>query len=136
MFGTHPFTSWTEMGNGQSANNTWSGTAPAPSIYGALPYPSDHGSFSTFFFTSFNPDLLNCTVVGSQAQVYYRIVTDNHMPGYTVIKNAEGKNVTLLEWQSHPMIEVRGLLTKQYVKTWLGLSPDRRLEIPLRLHQN
>ncbi|KAH9478614.1 hypothetical protein JR316_0009071 [Psilocybe cubensis] len=125
MYFNHPFGSWGEMGNGQSASSTWNGAAPTPSIYGALPYPNDSSAFQTFYFTNFSPDILNCTVIGPQAQVYYRIVTDNQMPGYTVVKNSEGKNVSLIEWQSHPMIEVRGLLTKQYVRAWLALTADK-----------
>jgi len=117
----HPFGSWGEQSQGQS----WSGSP----VYGALPYPSEASNFTTFYFTSFNPNVLNCTIVGPQAQVSHRIVTDNHMPGYTVIKNAEGKNVSLIEWQAHPMIEIRGLLTKQHVKSWLGLTQDRRCAI-------
>ncbi|KAF8962579.1 hypothetical protein BDZ97DRAFT_2021739 [Flammula alnicola] len=111
----HPFGSWSEAGQ-------------APSIFGALPYPTDpeYSNLVTFYFTSFSPNILNCTVIGPQARVYYRIVTDNQMPGYTVIKNAEGKNVSLIEWQAHPMIEVRGLLSKQHVRTWLGLTADKR----------
>ncbi|KDR80189.1 hypothetical protein GALMADRAFT_62694 [Galerina marginata CBS 339.88] len=125
MYFTNPFESWSEGGQGQSAHQVWSGSHPPPSVFGALPYPSDASAFTTFYFTSFNPNILNCTVVGPQAQVYYRIVTDNHMPGYTVLKNAEGKNVSLIEWQTHPMIEIRGLLTKQHVRTWLGLTSDK-----------
>ena len=125
----HPFNSWSEAGNGQSVSNAWNGAAQPPSVFGALPYPSDpnYSSMISFYFTSFNPNILNCSVVGPRAQTYYRIVTDNEMPGYTVIKNAEGRNVSLVEWQTHPMIEVRGILSKQHVRTWLGLTNDRRL---------
>ncbi|KIM46773.1 hypothetical protein M413DRAFT_63589 [Hebeloma cylindrosporum] len=123
----NPFDSWSQAGNGQSASNAWNGVGQPPSVFGALPYPSDpnYSSMVTFYFTSFNPNILNCSVVGPRAQTYYRIVTDNQMPGYSVIKNAEGRNVSLVEWQTLPMIEVRGVLAKQHVRTWLGLTSDR-----------
>ena len=125
----NPFGTWGEAGQAPSASQAWNGGAPAPSVYGALPYPSDpaSASFITFYFTSFSPNIFNCTIVGSTAQVYYKIVTDNNMPGYTVIKNSESKNVSLIEWQSHPFIEIRGILSKQQVRGWLGLTQDKRL---------
>ena len=124
----HPFNSWSEAGNGQSGSNALDGVAQSPTVFGALPYPSDpnYSSMISFYFTSFNPNILNCSVVGPRAQTYYRIVTDDQMPGYTIIKNGEGRNVSLVEWQTHPMIEVRGILSKQHVRTWLGLTNDRR----------
>ncbi|KAF4618791.1 hypothetical protein D9613_010007 [Agrocybe pediades] len=118
----HPFGSWAEQGQGQGS---WS-TSP---VYGALPYPSDSSNFTTYYFTSFKSDVLNCNVINQQGHLAYKIVTDNTMPGYTVIKNAEGKNVSLIEWQSHPMIEIRGLLTKQYVRQWLGLTQEKSSRI-------
>ncbi|KAF9010118.1 hypothetical protein BDQ17DRAFT_1235143 [Cyathus striatus] len=121
---SNPFGGWTEAGQGPS-QNVWSDGVPPPSVFGALPYPSVPSNLLTFYFTSFNPDLLNCAVVGPQGQPYYRVVTDNHMPGYTVIKNAEGKSISLIEWQSHPFIEIRGTLAKQNVRNWLRLSHDR-----------
>ena len=72
---------------------------------------------------------MNCTVVGPQAQQLYRVVTDKNMPGYTQIKKADGSNMSLIEWKSHPLVEIRGLLAKQSVGTWLGLSADQRSEI-------
>ena len=116
MFYNNPFESWAQ---GQSA------TPSVPSVYGALPYPSDPSTMTSFFFTSYNPNIFNCTVVGPKAQPYYNIVTDNQMPGYTVVKNMEGKNVSLVEWQQHPSIEIRGMVSKQQVSNWLQLSPNR-----------
>ncbi|KAF8155943.1 hypothetical protein B0H34DRAFT_660076 [Crassisporium funariophilum] len=127
MFYNNPFGSWAEAGQGQSVHHAWNGGAPAPSVFGALPYPTapSDSNLVTFYFTSFSPTIFNCTVIGPQAQVYYRVVTDNYMPGYTVIKNAEGKNISLIEWQTHPLIEVRDLLAKQHIRTWLGLTKDK-----------
>jgi hypothetical protein len=121
----NPFGSWAEAGQGHSSGSLW-GTSPAPSVFGALPYPSAPSNTVTYYFTSFKPNILNCSVLGPQNQVYYQIVTDNSMPGYTVIKNAEGKNTSLIEWQAHPFVEIRGTLVKQNVMNWLRLSQDQR----------
>ncbi|KAF8182050.1 hypothetical protein BJ912DRAFT_1032774 [Pholiota molesta] len=111
----NPFDSWVEAGQGSSSQNTpWNvGPSQAPSIFGALPYVSDpaHPNLISYYFTSFNPDILNCSTV-------YRIVTDNQNPGYTVIKDIEGKNVSLIEWQAHPLIES--------ARSWLSLTSDKR----------
>jgi hypothetical protein len=126
----NPFDSWVEAGQGLSSQNTpWNvGPSQAPSIFGALPYVSDpaHPNLISYYFTSFNPDILNCSVINSRSQTVYRIVTDNQNPGYTVIKDVEGKNVSLIEWQAHPLIEVRGQLSKQSARTWLSLTSDKR----------
>ena len=115
MFYNNPFEAW---GQGSSSSTV-------PPAFGALPYPSDPSNVISFFFTSYSPNIFNCTVVGPKAQPYYTIVTDNQMPGYTVLKNMEGKNVSLVEWQQHPSVEIRGMVSKQTVGNWLRLSPNR-----------
>ena len=117
-------------------NNAWSvspfpGSFNSPSILGALPnpYPSGTTQVLTFQFTAFNPSIFNCTVVGPDTQVHYTIVTNDHMPGYTVIKDRRGASLTLIEWQLHPLIEIRGSLSKQPIHSWLALTPDKRCEI-------
>ena len=123
MFYNNPFDSWTSAGSGQSTGAVlWDGTNPAPSVFGALPYPADPSSMHSFFFTSYNPNIFNCTIVGPKAQPAYQIVTDNSMPGYSVVKNVQGHNVSLVEWQAHPAVEIRGMVSKQHVKDWLRLS--------------
>lgn len=118
-FGMNPFDAWT---------NNASGSSSVPSVFGALPYPSDpaYANMVNFFFTSFNPNILNCTVVGAQNRPYFTIVTDSQMAGYTVIKNSSGNKVSLIEWQSRPMIEIRDVLQKQYIRSWLALNSDKR----------
>lgn len=118
----NPFSGWAEtrkgMGDGSSI--------PPPSIFGALPYPTPSSDSLKLEFTSFSPSILNCTILGSQGRAFYYVVTDPHNPGYTVLKNASGKNVALVEWQAHPLVEIRGALSKQNVGEWLRLSQDRR----------
>ncbi|KAG7094979.1 hypothetical protein E1B28_005776 [Marasmius oreades] len=111
---TNPFAGWY---NGQSS----------PSIYGALPYatPPPAANLVTFYLTSFNPDLFNCTVIGPSQRPTHYIVTDPQQPGYTIVRDAKGKSLALVEWQAHPLVEVRGVMSKQYVKDWISLSPDK-----------
>ncbi|KNZ80110.1 hypothetical protein J132_07398 [Termitomyces sp. J132] len=47
------------------------------------------------------------------------------MPGYTVVKDAQDNPIALVEWKSPPVIEIRGLLPKQSISSWLRLSSDR-----------
>lgn len=116
-FGMNPFGAWADNAGGSS-----------PSVFGALPYPSDpaYANMTSFFFTSLNPNILNCTVVGAQNRPQYTITTDGQMAGYTTIKNSSGQTVSLIEWQSRPMIEIRGVLPKQNIRSWLALNSDKR----------
>ncbi|EEB88319.1 hypothetical protein MPER_13903, partial [Moniliophthora perniciosa FA553] len=56
----------------------------------------------------------------------YYIVTDPQQPGYTILRDVQGKSVALVEWQAHPLVEIRGVMSKQYVRDWLKLSSDKR----------
>lgn len=131
MYTNNPYAQggWSYAGNGHSVNRPWGdGFAPAPSVFGALPYPTSPppSDLVTFQFSSFNPTILNCTILGPHSRPSFRITTDSSMPGYTVVKNAEGKNIALIEWQARPYVEVRGILPKQSIRHWLRLSPDQR----------
>ncbi|KIM86694.1 hypothetical protein PILCRDRAFT_64756 [Piloderma croceum F 1598] len=127
----NPFATWS-AGNGYSSNNIWNqDSAPPPSIVGALPYPHSPSyplppdELITYTFTSFNPTILNCTVLGPHNRPYFQVVTDASMPGYTLWKDGERKNIALVEWQNTPLLEARGILTKQQITNWLRLAPDR-----------
>ncbi|KAK0203600.1 hypothetical protein DFS33DRAFT_813659 [Desarmillaria ectypa] len=112
-----------------SFNNIYGGwgQAPAPSLFGALPYPTPPvpANYVTFYLTSFNPSMLNCTVIGPQQCPYFNFVTDSNMPTYTVLKDAKDRSIALVEWQSHPLVELRGVVSKQKVRDWLQLSQDK-----------
>lgn len=122
----NPYANW------YSASNDSSSSGPAPSIVGALPYPSSSSyplppaDLITFTFTSLNPTILNCTVLGPHNRPYFQVVTDASMAGYTLFKDAESKNIALVEWQNTPLLEARGLLQKQKISNWLRLASDRR----------
>ncbi|KAJ7785241.1 hypothetical protein DFH07DRAFT_681166, partial [Mycena maculata] len=106
---------------------------PPPSVFGVLPYPTPPSTGNpapplvAFFLTALNPGVLNCTVVGPPggARAHYTVTTDNAMPGYTVVKNAERRSIALIEWQKHPRVEVRGAVPKQDTRAWLKLSRDQ-----------
>lgn len=116
---TNPFASW--------ANSRGSGDV-APSLFGALPLAfQGTDSFTTFYFTSLNTTILNCTLTGPNGQPHLYIVTDSSLPGYTVFKTADGRNVALVEWsQRRAQVEIRGALQKQPASQFIRLSPDRR----------
>ncbi|KAH0826599.1 hypothetical protein J3R83DRAFT_4960 [Lanmaoa asiatica] len=126
MYGLDPF----------SAQNATNNVDPshAPSIFGALPYPGSTSSvinpplhtLVTLRFTSLNPTILNCAIVGPNNQTYYRIVTDAPGQAFTLLKAAAGHNIALVEWRSHPTVEAQGVTAKQPVGQWLRLSSDRR----------
>ncbi|KAK0495941.1 hypothetical protein EDD18DRAFT_1075028 [Armillaria luteobubalina] len=103
------------------------GQAPAPSLFGALPYPTPPvpANYVSFYLTSFNPSVLNCTIIGPQQRPYFTFITDPNMPTYTVLKDAKGRSTALVEWQSHPLVELRGVISKQKAGDWLRLSQDK-----------
>ncbi|KAJ7486899.1 hypothetical protein FB451DRAFT_1026040 [Mycena latifolia] len=111
---------------------TWSNTSVrravpgVPSVHGALPFAADPSASNlvTFYFTALNPTILNCTVIGRNTHPYFSISTDPSMPGYTSVKNLDGKIIALIEWKDRPLAEVRNVFSKRRVSDWLSLSPD------------
>jgi hypothetical protein len=92
--------------NGQGASGS-----PAPSVFGALPYPTAGPTLQnliTFHLTSFNPDVLNCMVFAPHSRAFMSVVTDSSMPGCTVWKDISSQTAALVEWKSQPTIEIRG----------------------------
>ncbi|KDQ64070.1 hypothetical protein JAAARDRAFT_116910 [Jaapia argillacea MUCL 33604] len=129
MINNNPFASWS-----QSSREPTSGSSTPPSIYGALPYPSNPqplvaapigGATINFAFTNFNPSILNCTFVNRSSQPIYSICTDTS-PIFTVVKNPEGRSLALIEWHTRPTVELRGVFGKQEARRWLAMSPDMR----------
>ncbi|ESK89078.1 hypothetical protein Moror_5353 [Moniliophthora roreri MCA 2997] len=122
--------------NNPFAQGGWSNTNSSsqypnlePSVYGALPYSSGSSnttpnSVLTFQFTAFNPTILNCTVLGPGSTPYFRVVDNNP---FTVFQNKDGRSIAVIEWRQSPgtVVEVRDIIQKQLVSTWLALSPDR-----------
>jgi len=129
MFNPFAQGGWPSPGSKPCSQESSANSMP-PSIFGALPYPPADAppisDFNTLYFTSLTPNLLNVTVVGPGCRPHYHIDTDASMPNYTVLKDTAGKKLALVEWRTHPCVEVRGLLPKQNVRDWLRLSEDKR----------
>jgi hypothetical protein len=55
--------------------------------------------------------------------VYFRIMTDTPTVGYTVFLDAANQPITIIDWRSeHPVVEVRGILSKRRTADYLSLS--------------
>ncbi|KAJ6511635.1 hypothetical protein DFH09DRAFT_941973 [Mycena vulgaris] len=111
---------WQNTGGAASSNGR-------PSIFGALPFtsPDTLPTFFSFRFTSFNPTILNCTIIGPQSRPYFRIVTDAPIPGVSTFQNSNGQNVALVQWHRHPEVEIRNIVSRQRTSEMLSLSPDQ-----------
>ncbi|KAJ7249747.1 hypothetical protein B0H12DRAFT_1019520 [Mycena haematopus] len=126
MFNPYGMGDWSTSSN-PDANSTRN-TAPQPSVFGALPYPTQNqlSMFISFRFTSFSPTILNCTVVGPHARTYFHIATDIPKPGFTVFTNTNNEPVIIIEWLTQPVLEIRGIVSKQKSAQWLSLSAENR----------
>lgn len=122
MYGINPF----------SAQDATKDVDPShtPSIFGALPYPGTASSVNpplhtlvTFRFTSFNPTILNCKVVGPNNETCYHVVTGDGQ-GDTLLKDGPGHTIAHVAWQAHPTVEAQ-IVRAQPVGQWLQLSSDR-----------
>ncbi|KAF5389528.1 hypothetical protein D9757_004194 [Collybiopsis confluens] len=124
----NPFSGWSQVGQ-RSSSIFWDNNGYTPSTFGALPYahPPPPPDLVTFYITSFNPDILNSTVIGPNQQRYLRIVTDPQNPAYTIFQNPQGRSIALVEWQSErPLLEIRGVMSKGLIRDWLRLTSDQR----------
>ncbi|KAJ7362543.1 hypothetical protein DFH08DRAFT_1024805, partial [Mycena albidolilacea] len=141
----HPYTQggWRNPVNPNAPGS--SSRPPQPSIFGALPDPFRSRSRATpnptlisFTFGSFQPNILNCTVTGApQSRVYFRIMTDTPTVGYTVFLDAANQPITIIDWRSeHPIVEVRGILSKRRTADCLplGTGPSSRFVAVLGKH--
>ncbi|KAJ6489949.1 hypothetical protein C8R45DRAFT_901555 [Mycena sanguinolenta] len=125
---------WTQYGGtsraGTSKNAGLAASEPPPSVFGVLPYPTPPSAhyvpnLTTFYLTSLNPSILNCSVIGPRSRLHYTISTDSSLAGYTVFKNAEKKSIALIEWTKPPRVEIRGVIPKQETQSWLKISRDQ-----------
>lgn len=102
--------------------------SPAPSdptslqqqLLNVKPMPS----LVIFNFT-FTSSILNSVVVGPQARKYFQVMTDPADPRYTIFQNVDCNVAAFVEWQSHPIVDVRGIVESQQVSQWLSLSADK-----------
>ncbi|TFK35936.1 hypothetical protein BDQ12DRAFT_668107 [Crucibulum laeve] len=106
-----------------------------PSVQGALPsLPSSssptHGqpNFVTFYFTSFNPDITNCVVIGP-ARKYTDILTATNPESTiecTLFQDSDGRISSMIEWIGrHPYVEVKDAVSREPVRDFIRLSADQ-----------
>jgi hypothetical protein len=134
MFTINPYAQagWYNPENPHSINNsTWgSQSPPPPSIFGALPSttPPSPPSTLTLVFTSFNPTILDSTVVGPKFQKYFTIVTSRSANGhpFTTFYKHDGESVAIVEWQQHPTLQIRDIAPLQPTAHWLRPGPEPR----------
>ncbi|KZT18855.1 hypothetical protein NEOLEDRAFT_1124910 [Neolentinus lepideus HHB14362 ss-1] len=125
---------WISAGSGHSRDGFWDTSGSPPSIFGALPYPSSPAlpppvpNSILFVFTEFAPSILNCTVTDNRAATVFSVATET-TPRFTFVKDRDARNIAMLEWQTHPLVEVRGVVPRMEVRAWLALSQDARSRI-------
>ncbi|KIK02655.1 hypothetical protein K443DRAFT_511697 [Laccaria amethystina LaAM-08-1] len=121
MFTNNPYAQagWYNPQNPHSINGQpWNANAPHPPTFGAL--PSQNGSTPTKLTFEF-PDVLNCAVTGPGGKTYLSIVSNN---ASTLISKPNGEPVARVEWQAQPLVEIRNVVGRQLVSSWLPLSAD------------
>ncbi len=127
MYTNNPYAQggWSNPANNLSVNDgSWGTLLPQAPTYGALPSSTSGTppSTLTFYFTEFNPDLLNCVVVGPQSKVYYKVIPGP--PGLTYVQKPDNSSILCIEWQQHPMVEVRDIVPREAVGQWMLPAAD------------
>ncbi|KAG7086560.1 hypothetical protein E1B28_002508 [Marasmius oreades] len=128
---TNPFSVWYDNPSHQGVRGS-NYDEPPPSVFGALPVFSPNATNSpmlTYTFTSFNPSILNCTILGPGNTPSFNVFTDPAMPGYTIFKTPDGKSFGLLEWSQASKVEIRGAVAKQLASQFLRRSTDCRFRV-------
>ncbi|KAL0946105.1 hypothetical protein HGRIS_012370 [Hohenbuehelia grisea] len=118
MYTNNPYAHWSH------SKSTF--PSSAPSVFGALPFsasPSKPAIISFYF--EFNVAIFNCVITGPDNKVLYKITTDNPAPGFTIMTDAQGQAMAVVEWQAHPIVEIRGLVKKQHTARFLSLNADK-----------
>ncbi|KDQ64083.1 hypothetical protein JAAARDRAFT_117722 [Jaapia argillacea MUCL 33604] len=116
-WGSSNFGPFTNASTQPSANGT---VAPSPTTLTAL---STSGPTLFLTFTNFTPSVLNCIVIDRNYETVRRICS-NISPIFTLIKDPEGHNLALIEWNSLPTVEITGVIPKQKARDWLALTPE------------
>ncbi|KAJ6537955.1 hypothetical protein B0H19DRAFT_1038279 [Mycena capillaripes] len=127
MFNPYALGGWPTTANSNIFPIT--NTVPQPSIFGALPFPSTENPpsmFISFRFTSFSPTIFNSTVLGPHARTHFTIDTDIQAPGFTIITDPNNEPIAIIEWSKRPVVEIRGIISKQQTSQFLTLSSEKR----------
>lgn len=118
---------WSHSLNGRSVNSSGFSSP----VFGALPSLPSVSSLPKFIFTSFNPNIFNCIILGPQSRPYLRVVTNVSTSSHSLFQDPEGNTVASIEWHEHPMTQIGGTVIRQNVSQWLRLSRDQRFGFTL-----
>ncbi|KAF8997052.1 hypothetical protein BDQ17DRAFT_1429258 [Cyathus striatus] len=128
MYGNNPYAQggWKSPQGNQYLNQQGQYLYIPPSIFGALPSaaPTARSEFLTFYFTAFNPTILNCIVIGP-SRSYIDVVTSPGNPESTILRGSNNDALGIIEWHQSPFVEVTGALSRRTTRDFLILSPDR-----------
>lgn len=133
MYTNNPYAQggWYNPANPQTINTERSANTHVaqPSIFGALPYPFADSApqHLVFHFTYSTTTILNCSVYGPASKKFIEVVTDfNKTPQVTTLKKYDGSALGVIEWQQRPVVEITGVLPRQYIARWMPLSQGQR----------
>ena len=136
-FGVNPYA---QGGWANPHNNYGEGSegGPIPSIHGALPYiPSVLSGRSeqliTFRFQPHPPtnSILDCVVVGSDSRPRFYVSTgaaQDATPAVTTLKDEGGNLAATIEWQYHPVVQLKtysNTIPRQFSSQLLPLSSNQ-----------
>lgn len=131
----NPYTQggWSNPDDQNSINNVpWSPSSPPqPCIYGALPFASESSPETMHKFGfEYETSIMNSTVFGpTNKRPFFRVANNLAKEGCTTLTNAEGTDFAVIDWgteESQVLIEMKDVLDKQTVASWMLLSADQR----------
>lgn len=132
MYGNNPFAQggWPNPENPLSINNgTWGTMLLDGPAYGALPTaPDTQNAYLRFYFTDFNPNILNCTIVGPRNTIYYKVIPGP--PGVTLVQKPDYSSILFIEWRASPIIDIRDIVPQQLVRQWFTAGAKPGLVFP------
>lgn len=111
-----------------TSNGQWGSHISTPaSVYGALPTASiaPTPDVTTFQFTSFDPTILNCIVIGPRSR-RYSVITASNVNTHTFFYDQNGRNFAAIEWAPFSSIEIYSIVPKQKISDWIKLSASQR----------
>lgn len=126
MYVTNPYAQggWTNANSNAANDGTWNANSAHAPTFGALPTSQVPTTFLPFHFIDLNPNILSSTVIGPGPQSYFKISSSS--PGFTQVQKSDGKIISVIEWQTIPFIEIRGIIPRQTATQFLALDVNAR----------
>ncbi len=101
-------------------NVPWSlSSPPQPSVYGALPFSYQSQDTMHRFGFKYEETILRSIVFGPKDRPYFRVAHDLPKHGMTTFTNTEGHDFAVVDWHESPEVEMKGLLERQAVSSWM-----------------